>query len=520
MHLSSKTRLATGILLAALLAGCGASGDSSSGSGSSSGGSSSGGSSSGGSSSGGSSSGGSSSGGSTNSALILDPVQSQLSGVLVSLGNAVQANTPAGTPLDIGGFLLALDPTVNQLLTGPSSTLTGLLNGVRTIIADPSPTGFQAAAGDIQTGIEALPPAVSSLAQNLPCALATLLGQRASVCTGTDPAVQLQNLVALFGSGNPFAGTPLAPLGTIGAPGTPSGGPTGTPLDQILTPLRSILGVPAVGSTPAIPALPLDSSSVAALGDGLATVGDAIVDGYNNVPGSTSIPLAGDLVLTLGNTLTDLATTLAGLTPTSGSTTGTAVAKSLLDISNVLTAPSGLLGTLALISGNSGTLTSVGTGNTQLDNGISQLTSVLESSIAQPSGSSLTSSLTSLGDLTCALSILGTCSGTGSSAASNLTALGSTLTTLLTTSLGSTPGSSLITTLTGTLSTDSVSNNTLLTDLTGSIQTITDPLSSGGSTGLLGGSTSGGGLLGGLLGGSTSGGGLLGGLLGGLIGLL
>lgn len=488
MHLPSKTRLATGILLAALLAGCGASGDSTSSS------------SSGGGSSSGSSSGGSSSGGTPSSALILDPVQSQLSGVLVSLGNTVQANTPAGTPLDIGGFLLALDPTVSQLLTGPSSTLTGLLDGVRTIIADPSPAGFQAAASDIQGGVEALPPAVSSLAQNLPCALATLIGQRASVCTGTNPATQLQSLIALFGSGNPFAGTPLAPLGTLAAPGTPSGGPTGTPLDQILMPLQTVLGVPAIGSTPAIPASPLDSLSVTALGDGLATVGDAIVDGYNNVPGSTSIPLAGELILTIGNTLSDLSTTLGGLPAPGSNTTGAALAGSLLDLSNVLTAPTGLLGTLAVINGNAGTLGNLSSGNTQLDNGLSQLTNVLESSIAQPSGSSLTSSLTSLGGLTCALSILNSCSGTGSSAASNLTGLGATLNTLLTNSLGGAPGGSQLSTLISTLGTTSTSNNTLLTDLTSGITTITAPVTSGGSTGLLGGSSTGGGLLGGLLG--------------------
>lgn len=497
MHLSHKTRLAAGILLATLLTGCG-SGVDSTGSGSSSGGSSS--------SSGGSSSGGSSSGG-TSSALLLDPVQSQLSGVLSTLGTTVQAHTPAGTPLDIGGFLLALDPTVNELLTGPSSTLTGLLDGVRTILANPSPAGFQTAAGQIQTGIEALPPAVSSLAQNLPCALGTLLGQRASVCTGSNPAAQLQQLIALFQGGqNPFAGTPLAGLGTIGAPGTPGSGPTGTPLDQILTPLQTLLGVPAAGSTPAIPASPLDHLSLAALGDGLALVGDAIVDGYNNVPGATSLPLAGELVLTLGNTLTDLGTVLAGLNPASGSTTGTAVASSLLDLSNVLTAPTGMLGTLALVGGNTSLFSAIGGGNTQLNSGLTQLAGILESSIQQPSGSSLTSSLTSLGNLTCALGILNVCSGTGSSAASNLTDLGATLNTLLGSSLGSMPGGSLITTVVSTLGTASGGNSNLLTDLTSNIQTVVSGVTSGGSTGLLGsgsgsGTSSGsGGLLGGLLG--------------------
>lgn len=498
MHLSHKTRLATGILLTALLAGCGSDVDSTS-SGSSSGSSSSGSSSSGGSSSGGSSSGG------TSSALLLDPVQDQLSGVLATLGTSVQTHTPAGTPLDIGGFILALDPTLNELVIGPSSTLTGLLDGVRTILANPSPSGFQTAAGQIQTGIEALPPAVSSLAQNLPCALGTLIGQRASVCGSSNPAAQLQQLIALFQGGqNPFAGTPLAALGSIGAPGTPGGGPTGTPLDQILTPLQTLLGVPASGGTPAIPAAPLDNLRLAALGDGLSLVGDAIVDGYNNVPGATSLPLAGELVLTLGNTLSDLGTTLGGLTPTSGSTTGTAIAQSLLDLSNVLSAPTGLLGTLALIGGDTNAFSTITSGNTQLNNGLTQLTGILESSIRQPSGSSLTNSLTSLGNLTCALSILNTCSGTGSSAASNLTGLGATLNTLLGSSLGSMPGGSLITTVVSTLGTASTDNSNLLTGLTSNIQTVVSGVTSGGSTGLLGsGTTSGsgsGGLLGGLLG--------------------
>lgn len=492
MQLSHKTRLATGILLAALLAGCGSGTDSTSS-----------GSSSGSSSSGGSSSGGSSSGG-TSSALLLDPVQDQLSGVLTTLGTAVQANTPAGTPLDIGGFILALDPTLNELIIGPSSTLTGLLDGVRTILANPSPTGFQTAASQIQSGIEALPPAVSSLAQNLPCALGTLIGQRASVCSSSNPATQLQQLIALFQGGqNPFAGTPLAALGSIGAPGTPAGGPTGTPLDQILAPLQTLLGVPAAGGTPAIPAAPLDHLRLAALGDGLSLVGDAIVDGYNNVPGITSLPLAGELVLTLGNTLSDLGTTLGGLTPTSGGTTGAAIAQSLLDLSNVLSAPTGMLGTLAVIGGDSNALGAITSGNSQLNNGLAQLTSILESSIRQPSGSSLTNSLTSLGNLTCALSILNICSGTGGSAASNLTSLGETLNTLLGSSLGSMPGGSLLTTVVSTLGTASSDNSTLLTGLTSNIQTVVAGVSSGGSTGLLGsgsGSSGSGGLLEGLLG--------------------
>jgi len=48
--------------------------------------------------------------GATSSSLMLTSARNQLSGVLVDLGTNVQQNTPAGTPLDIGGFLIALNP--------------------------------------------------------------------------------------------------------------------------------------------------------------------------------------------------------------------------------------------------------------------------------------------------------------------------------------------------------------------------------------------------------------------------
>lgn len=214
MNKLKLTGLAGGLMLALSLAGCGADDSSSSGTGTNGG-----------------NGGGGDGGTGSSSTLILSDTRSQLSGVLLSLGTTVQQNTPAGTPLDVGGFLIALNPALDSLLTGPDATLSGLLSGIQTILANPTPTGFTTAAGQIQEGLSELPPAVASLTQTLPCAIATLAGQRGSVCTGSDPAQQLQNLIALFaGSDNPFAGTPLAGLGTDGAPGTPVGGPTGTPL--------------------------------------------------------------------------------------------------------------------------------------------------------------------------------------------------------------------------------------------------------------------------------------------------
>ncbi len=430
--------------------------------------------------------------GTGSSTLLLSNTRTQLSGVLVSLGTTVQQNTPAGSPLDIGGFLIALNPAVNTLLTGPDATLSGLLDGIQTILANPSPAGFTTAAGQIQEGLSALPPAVASLAQTLPCALATLAGQRGSVCTGTDPAAQLQSLIALFaGSSNPFAGTPLAGLGIDGAPGTPVGGPTGTPLDAILSPLLVALGTPG-GAAPA----PLDGELVDNLGLGLATVGDAIIDGYNNIPGSNQIPVAGQVVQALGSVIADLGITLNTLEAGTGVSIGNTLNNTLTNVSNLLTAPGGLLGTLAAASGNAQLISAVNSGNAQLNNGIDTLTNTLSTTLlTQVDTAVLTPVLSALAPLSCTLALFGDCNGSAGNA-NALTDLVSSLTSALDVSMGSgVPSTTVITDLTNAITSAASGNNDVVTTLVTTITTLPTTLSSGGNTGLLGGLT---GLLGGL----------------------
>jgi len=481
MNTLKLTSLATGLVIAMSLTGCGASdGSTSTGTGTGTG----------------TSTGtatGTGSGG-TGSSLMLSSARTQLSGVLLDLGTQVQQNTPAGSPLDIGGFLIALNPAVNNLLIGPDATVSGLLSGIKTIMANPSPAGFTTAAGQIQTGLTALPPAVAGLAQTLPCALATLAGQRGSVCTGSDPAVQLQNLLALFaGNSNPFAGTPLAALGTDGAPGTPVGGPTGTPLDALLAPLVTALGTPG-----SVAPARLDGQLVDRLGLGLAAVGDAIIDGYNNLPGSDKLPASGQIVQTLGSVIADLGITLNTLEAGNGSDVGATLNTTLTNVSNLLTAPSGLLGALAAASGNSRLITAVSSGNAQLNHGIDTLTNTLNTTLlASADPAVLTPVLGALAPLSCTLALFGDCSGSGASAGA-LNTLISSLTSALDLSMGSgVPSTNVITSLTNALSTSAVSNNNLITQLVSTIDTLPLNTSTGGSTGLLSGITSG---LGSLLG--------------------
>ena len=110
MNKLKLTGLAAGLMIALSLAGCGADGGSSSGTGT------------GGTGGTGGGTGGTGGGTGGSSSLILSDTRNQLSGVLVNLGTTVQQNTPAGSPLDIGGFLIALNPVVNNLLTGPDAT--------------------------------------------------------------------------------------------------------------------------------------------------------------------------------------------------------------------------------------------------------------------------------------------------------------------------------------------------------------------------------------------------------------
>lgn len=420
------------------------------------------------------------------SSLILEGTRNQLSGVLLGLGQNIQASTPSNIPLDIGGFVIALDPTLNQLLNGPDAALSGVLSGIKTIINNPSPEGFTTAAGQIQTGLSAVPPAVASLAQNLPCALGILAGQRATVCNDNSPAEQLQSFIALFnGSDNPFAGTPLAGLGSDNG----STGPTGTPIDSLLTPLLAVLGAPNSDPNLAIPGTALNSELVDQLGQGLAFVGDAIIDGYNQIPGSNQIPVAGQLIFTIGNTLADLGIVLNQLENSPGAEIGQTVQGVLINVSNLLTAPGGLLGALAAASGQPQLVSAVMVGNTQLNLGVLTLGSVLTQGLNQLDEVLLEPVLNALAPLTCSLTLFGDCNGSPEGV--------DALTGILTTLLGEDAGgllSGVLDSLTGAWE-DNTGMLDDLTSLVNEIPLIGDILnqllgggnesSGGGSTGLL-----------------------------------
>lgn len=460
MQKFKTTRLAAYMAIAMGLAACGAGGGSGSGS------------------DGGGGDGGG--GGGDGSGLILDDTQDQLSGALTGLCNTISGATPASSPIDIGGFICALDPTLNNLLDSPDSLLTGLLTGLQGFLADPSPATLQGALTEIQKAITGegnyvgLQEAVTGLAEDLPCALLTLAKQECT--TGSSPTDQLTSLLALFSGGdNPFAGTPLEPLGELGGAGTPVGGPTGTPLDALLMPLTSILG----GAS-------LDGQLVDQLGDGLSLLGTSLIDGYGSVPGAQDIPLAGDVVLTLGNLFSGLGTTLDQLEAGTGEDVGDVLNGTLIDVANLLTGPTGLLGSLAEASGQAELIAAVSGGNAELVGAITQLTNTLSTTLLQPLDDTVLDPLLgALAPLTCALQLFGECSE--SALATDPTAALTGLLGILSSGGTSTdPLTSLIEDITSTLTGgDSGDLTDLLTDnpLAGVIDTIIP----GGLGGLLGG---------------------------------
>ena len=88
MLIKRSMRFFAAITLGIILAGCGSDGDSiNSGTGTDGGGG-----------------GGTDNGNNVVSSLILEDTRSQLSGVLLGLGQNIQASTPSNIPLDIGGF--------------------------------------------------------------------------------------------------------------------------------------------------------------------------------------------------------------------------------------------------------------------------------------------------------------------------------------------------------------------------------------------------------------------------------
>lgn len=416
----------------------------------------------------GTNSGGDDGGGGGSSNLLLQSVQSPLSGVLTQLGTGIQASTPNNVPLDVGGFVLALDPITRDLLFDVDSLLSAALSGLQALATNPSQAGFITAADHISTGLMALPGSITQLSQQLPCALGTLLGQRAAVCQGDSAAGQLQNVIQLFdGSNNPLAGTPLAPLGAPGGPG----GSTGTPLDTLITPLLAILGDGTPGS-----ATPLSGELVDQLGQGLAWVGDAIVDGYNNLPGNSQIPVAGQLIFTLGNTIADLGLVLTSLETDTAQTIGNTLIAALQNVNNLLTAPGGLLGSLASAGNQPALISGVAAGNAQLGTVITMLGQTLDVLLTAGDQQLLEPLLEALAPLTCALSLFGDCNGDTDGLNTLIGGLESLLDTDLLNDLGDLLG----------LSSNDTGN--LLDNLAATIDDLPllGGLLGGGSTGLLG----------------------------------
>jgi len=264
----------------------------------------------------------------------------------------------------------------------------------------------------------------------------------------------------------------------------------------VLSPLLQALGTPNT-----IAPAPLNAELVDQLGLGLATVGDAIVDGYNNIPGSGKIPAAGQVVQTLGSVIADLGITLSTLEAGTGVNAGSTLNSTLTNVSNLLTAPGGLLGSLATASGNTRLISAVNSGNAQLNQGIDTLTNTLNTTLlTQTDTTALAPVLNALAPLTCTLTLFGACNGSSTSS-TELTTLITSLTSALDLSMGSgTPSLDVISSLSDALASGATGNNTLITQLVSVIDTLPIISGTGGSTGLLDTLTSGlGGLLGGLL---------------------
>lgn len=379
MHNFKLTRLAAYLALAAGLAACNADGSGSSGSS-------------------GSSSGGSGSNGS-GSPLILDETQKNLSGLLIGVGNTI------GTDNNLGAFVTCLDPTVNDLVDGPDALLTNLLGSLNTALGTQDPAALQKA---LTESGDSLASALQSLTVNLPNALMALADPAAvSNCgsqggntgggdTGGGTGTPLDTLIALLAGGNnPFAGTPLEALGELGGDGTPGGGPTGTPLDVILGPLTQIAGGDNSGQV------------VDQLGQGVALLGATLKE---NIPDQVvTAPVVGGVTTLLADTLIDLGAVLNELEQP---TTAEQIEGTL---NNLL---SNLAGTLVGLD-PSGQLSNAA--GAQIQDGIDQLTGTLGDALLTPlagSGGAIPTLVSALEPITCALSLVGACTGSDSGAPS------------------------------------------------------------------------------------------------------
>jgi len=389
MQMFKLTRLAACMALAAGLAACAADGN-------------------------GTNSNGGGGNGTGGSQLVLDQAQTNLSGLLTGLGNTI------GTDNNLGAFVTCLDPTVNDLADGPDALLTNLLGSINVALGTQDPTALQSA---LTASGDSLAAGLTSLTVNLPNALMALAdptavskcgtgtgsGTGSSGGTGGGTGTPLDTLIGLFAGGNnPFAGTPLEALGTLGGAGTPAGGPTGTPLDAILAPLQAI----ASGNN--------SSQIVDQLGQGVSTLGTTL---KTNIPDQVvTAPVVGGVLTLLSDTLIDLGSVLDQLEQP------TTAAQLELTLNNLL---SNLTGTLVGLDPSGQLSTAAGP---QIQAGIDQLTGSLGDALLQPlvgTGGVVPTLVTALEPLTCALNLVGACTGTGSGAgtggASSIPVLGGLL---------------------------------------------------------------------------------------------
>ncbi|REH40399.1 hypothetical protein DFR26_0600 [Paraperlucidibaca baekdonensis] len=372
MNVSKLTRLAASCTLALGLAACGADGNS-------------------GSTGGGGAGGGGGGGNPTPPRLILDDTQTQLSGTLTGLGNAIGTDNP------LGALVFCLDPTVNDLVDGPDALLTNLLGSLNTTLGTQDPAALQAA---LLASGDSLATALQSLTVNLPNALMALADPSAAANCGSQAnaggnggasgptGTPLDALLGLFSGGNnPFAGTPLEALGTLGGDGTPANGPTGTPLDVILGPLLAIQNGDNSGEL------------VDQLGMGVQMLGATLT---SNLPDQVvTAPIVGGVLTLLGDTLNDLG---GVLNQVENPSTSQEVQNTL---NNLL---SNLTGTLI---GLDPTGQLAGTVGPQIQGGIDQLVGSLGAILDPVAGNGgLVPTLTDvLAPLTCGLQLTGNCDG-------------------------------------------------------------------------------------------------------------
>lgn len=322
----------------------------------------------------------------SSSADVLDPTQTQLSGIVSGLGGQLTtAIDNNGSPLKVGALVTCLDPTLNQVIEGPNVLLTNLLQTINTDVNSQINPKADLDPSQLQPGVTALATALQSLTTNLPHALLALAGQGTCSSDGTftgtsssssDP---LQTLISLAKQGS---NGPLKPLLTaLSNAGVPSGTTTGTPIDIILDPLTKLAGT---GSSSLTDINDL-ADVVALLGHGVQTLGTALTA---NIPSQvTDAPVIGGLVTTLGTTVANLGDVLSTLD--SANSTNQALLNTVQDLLTGLgTTLSGLPGASALSS--------------QTQGAISQLTTAL-GKVTLPL-SQLLATVTALPDSTTALS--------------------------------------------------------------------------------------------------------------------